>query len=110
MTYDWAAIAARLKGLVGVNDQRSISTVAERLGVDESSLRVTLEQGSPTIDVIAALVRIYGLDPSWVLTGHYDPATHREALESNTDEIEITLHNLLSRKIISSPPNPRATA
>jgi hypothetical protein len=32
------------------------------------------------IDVIAALVHEAGIDPKWLLTGHYDPAMHRKAL------------------------------
>jgi hypothetical protein len=59
----------------------------------------------PTIDVIAALVRTYGLDPSWVLTGEYDPATHRTALESNTHEIEIALNRLVTKATHGPEPS-----
>lgn len=112
MRFDWGAIAARLRGLIAVQDSARIGTVAERLRVDERSLRKSIDAGSPapTIDVIAALVRVYGLDPTWVLTGQYDPATHRTALEGDTDEIAITMNELLSRSSTALRLPPQANA
>ena len=100
MKYDWQQVAARLRGLVQIHDELDIPAVAERLGVSEASLRMSVSgrRSMPTVDVVAAVVRVYGLDPSWVLTGEYNPDTHREALESDTDEIETTLNEMISSR------------
>lgn len=97
MSFDWNGIAARIRGLVRISDDSDVPSVARRLGVSEVSLRMTVDDRRPlpTVDVIAALVRVYGLDPSWVLTGQYDPATHRTALESDTQEIATAVHMLI---------------
>jgi transcriptional regulator with XRE-family HTH domain len=99
VSYDWNGIAARIRGLIRVQEGGDFRSVAARLGVRESSLRMSIQGDHPlpTVDVLAALVRIYGLDPSWVLTGEYDPATHRTALESNTAEIAVALNNFLAQ-------------
>src|SRR5438067_10087955 len=97
LALDWRAIAERVRGLVRVQHSADISLVARRLGVSELSLRASFEnaQHPPSLDLLTAIVKTYGLDPSWVLTGAYDASTHRVALENNTDEIRITLHKLL---------------
>ena len=113
MSFDWNAIAARIRGLVHIRDESDIPAIAARLGVSEASLRMSVEKGRPlpTLDVIAAIVRIYGLDPSWVLTGDYDSATHRDALNSDTSEVEIMLQRLLSQPDAgpSAPDGPPQT-
>ena len=110
LSLDWAAIAERLRGLIRVQNSNDLESAARRLGVDERSLKTSIEGGRPTLTVMAALIRTYGLDPSWVLTGEYDPQTHRHALESNTQEIEVAVKRmLLSAPVapLSAPPVPR---
>lgn len=76
---DSKAIAARLRGLIGGQEQGDLGAVASRLGVDEVSLRmsVDLESPYPTLEVLSAVVSAYGVDPTWLITGEYNPATHR---------------------------------
>jgi hypothetical protein len=105
VSFDWVEIASRLKGLIRVQNKSELAAVAKRLGVDERSLRISVEGGRPTLSVMAALIRAYGLDPSWVLTGDYDPSTHRIALDSNTQEIE----GVVRRMIIGSETPPRGS-
>jgi len=95
VSFDWAAIADRLRGLIRIQNRDDLATVAKRLGVDERSLRMSMEGWRPTLNVMAALIRTYGLDPTWVLTGDYDSQTHRAALESNTQEIEVAMKRML---------------
>lgn len=82
-----AEIAARIRGLVA-GQAETLTAMAEQLGVDETALRISLDEVAPypTIEVIAAVVAKYGVDPSWLLTGEYNSETHRAMLESRTEE------------------------
>lgn len=57
---------------------------AKRLGIEEVSLRMSIDEDSPhpTVELLAAVIREYGVDPSWLITGDYNEATHRTAMES----------------------------
>jgi hypothetical protein len=56
------------------------------LGVSEPDFRRLIEDREHTIDagllidVLAALVREFGVDPQWLLVGEYNGASHRRAL------------------------------
>jgi hypothetical protein len=52
--------------------------------VHESALRDTIDELAPypTVEVLVAIIREYGIDPMWLLTGTYDPETHRNSLMS----------------------------
>lgn len=92
-----AEIAARLRELIGAGIA-SIGATALRLRVDETALRMSLDEISPypTIDVVAAVVRDYGVDPTWLLTGVYNRATHRSSLELRTDELPAAINNVIA--------------
>lgn len=92
-----AEIAARIRGLIGGRDA-SIGAAALRLRVDETALRMSLDEISPypTIDVVAAVVRDYGVDPTWLLTGMYNRATHRTSLELRTDELPAAINDVIA--------------
>ena len=81
--FDRAAIAARIRGLLSGQDGADPAAAALRLGVDEVGLRMSIDETAPnpTIDVVARIVAAYGVDPTWLLTGEYDAATHRPVLE-----------------------------
>ena len=92
------AIAARIRGLLGGQDS-TLSDAAKRLRVDEISLRMSVDTLAPypTVDVIAAIVREYGVDPTWLLTGDYDAATHRVIADKHTGELPLAIHHLIDR-------------
>ena len=92
------AIAARIRGLIGGQDS-SMSDAAARLKVDEVSLRMSTDQLAPypTVDVISAVVRVYGVDPTWLLTGEYDSATHRSTADKKTGELPVAINVLIDR-------------
>ena len=79
------AIAMRLRALVTGQFADNLGATARDLGVAEAALRSSIDERSPypTLDVLDAVVRHYGLDPTWVLTGEYNAATHRAALEGD---------------------------
>jgi hypothetical protein len=98
MALDWTAVSQRIKGLISMSDQAQLPEAAARLGVEERVLRDALKQQSrlSTLKVIGAVVRVYGLDPSWVLTGKYDPATHRVAIQNDSSAIDDLLKRLIT--------------
>ena len=75
-------IAERIRGLIAGQDAGDLAATAKRLGVDEVSLRMSVDELAPypTIDVLAAVVAHYGVDPSYLVSGKYDEHTHRAAL------------------------------
>ena len=97
MSLDWHGIADRIRGLIRLDATSDVAAIAARLAVPELSLRATVDGRAPlpTPAVISALVRVYGLDPSWVLTGVYDSGTHRLALQSDRVELDALVRRLI---------------
>jgi hypothetical protein len=98
-----SAIASRIRGLLG--GQGDPGTLAARLRVDEVALRITIDELSPypTMSVIAAVIREFGVDPSWLLTGEYSPAAHREILDATTGELPGVLLTIARRHGTDTP-------
>jgi hypothetical protein len=84
--FDRAAVANRLRSLL-VGQSGGLEDAAARLGIEELSLRLSIDELSPhpTVEVLAAVVRVYGVDPTWLLTGEYDAGTHRAVMEGEID-------------------------
>lgn len=76
--------------------ERSVETCAEELGVGVEALRdVTLRRTkAPALEVLEAVVRHYGVDPTWLIAGRYDARTHRLAGDGET---AADLRTLMSR-------------
>ena len=57
--------------------------------MDEAALRTAIDELVPNAgkDVLEAMVREYGIDPTWLLTGEYSAATHRRAVEAEGNEL-----------------------
>ena len=105
-----AGIAGRLRNLL---DGEDLAAAANRLAVSELSLRMSVDEMSPhpTIEVIAAVVRHYGVDPAYLLTGVYDPASHRKVMDADTavicDIVRQHLQGAIDSVIVSRPtPEP----
>lgn len=94
---DRIGIAGRLRGLIGGQEQGDLGAVAAKLGVDEVSLRMSIDPLAPypTLDVLSAIVLIYGVDPNWLLTGDYNSATHRSAADAEPDKMLGSMRDLL---------------
>lgn len=78
--------------------------MASRLRVDEVSLRMSIDSLSPypTLDVLSAVVTAYGVDPTWLITGEYNPSTHRAA-EAQPDRALDGMRALLGAMPIEPP-------
>lgn len=100
---DNAALASRIRGLL--TGQGSVAELAARLRVDEVALRMSIDELSPypTMTVIAAVIREYGVDPAWLLTGEYNAASHRAALEANTSELPFVVSDVIRHKGVDTP-------
>jgi hypothetical protein len=96
------AIARRIRRLIGGHDPQALESAARRLGVDEQALRISVDdvEPEPTIDVLKAVVREYGVDPTWLITGEHDASSHRLA-DAKQGRAEIT--NLVSPS--TAPPS-----
>jgi hypothetical protein len=68
-----------------LGEAADIGRIAERLRVDEASLRQSLdaERPHPTLEILAAVVREYAVDPTYLIAGYYDPRTHRQTAEAD---------------------------
>jgi hypothetical protein len=79
-----AAIAGRLRDFLVRQPGFDASTFAAVAGITEQELRAVLSPERalvgpmPLIDVVVEVVRQYGVDANWILTGEYNPAWHRE--------------------------------
>lgn len=95
--FDKRGIATRIRGLVAGQDHGDLSATARRLHVDEVAFRITVDELAPhpTLDTIVAVVRFYGVDPTWLLTGEYDGATHRLAIEADEAAIRRAMVDML---------------
>jgi hypothetical protein len=97
---DVRAISDRVRILIG-DDTISRTDLARRLRVSESAVRAAIDQTSPhpTLDLLAAIVREYGVDPSWLVFGEYDAAIHRASLEAASRFTARDLVDLASGKV-----------
>ena len=98
---DRHGIAARIRGLIGGHEKGDSGDIAARLGVSELSLRMSVDELSPhpTIEVLAAIIRTYGIDPNWLLNGEYSVASHIEAASVEETGGREAVTRLLNRLI-----------
>ena len=80
------AIAQRVRAVVR-QPGHDLEVIARSLDVPVPEFRRLIEERdraidtATLIDVLGALVRVFALDPKWLLTGKYDAGVHRRALE-----------------------------
>lgn len=90
-----AAIADRVRTVVAQNSTRSLDVLAAALHAEPEAFHALVNDDDAAldravlIDVIAALVREFGVDPQWLLTGQYDGAVHSRALSIAEDRSDI---------------------
>jgi hypothetical protein len=80
------AIVERIRAVVSRQSAGALEAFAATLGVAPAGFRAFIGEQEPVIDilflidVVAAFVREFAVDPRWLLIGQYDATTHREAL------------------------------
>ena len=92
---EYQAIAERIRGLLAAQDQ-DLSAAAVRLGVEESSLWASIDPDAPCprLEVLLAVIRVYAVDPMWLLSGEYDLSIHRRTMEEQSSITGGTLRQL----------------
>ena len=101
LTVDRWRIAVRMRALLFPAIRKSgVRTVAAELEVPAESLQasIDLENPHPSVEMLMAVIRFHGVDPTWLLTGEYDLATHREALENPSSAITLLARTSLRRE------------
>ena len=109
MRLDSMAIAGRLRSVLPSLRRGKFEACAQRLGVSEVALRMSVDRDEPhpTLEVVAAVVRHYGVDPCWLMSGDCDPAAHRAAIaEDNTDASKSELLRLIAMQLIEQGTPP----
>ena len=99
-TVDRWRIAVRIRALLYAAIRRAgLRAVAADLDVTAESLQVSidLQNPHPSVEVLLAVIRYHGVDPTWLLTGEYDLATHREALENPASAASLLARTSLRR-------------
>lgn len=96
---DAPALAARVQGLIQGRFGGDLSAAAQALGVDEKHLRDIVEHATdrPSLDALAAIIRRFGIDACWLLTGEYDWKSHRMQLVQEDEEDDQAPKNALLR-------------
>ena len=98
---DWAQVAHRIHGLVGAGVSGNALDDTMRVRIEERVLHQRLRKESldSVIRLLTSIVRIYGLDPTWVVTGNFDPTTHRIALEGTQQETRSIVERLVVESV-----------
>jgi hypothetical protein len=108
MQLDSKAIAARLRSVLPSLRRGKFEACAARLGVSEIALRMSIDadEPHPTLEVVAAVVQHYGVDPCWLMAGEYDPAAHRAAIADDSDSSKSELLRLIAMQLIEQGTPP----
>jgi transcriptional regulator with XRE-family HTH domain len=92
-------LASRVAGLIQGQFKGDIVAASRELDVDPQELRRILEDKTnrPDLDLLAKLVKRFGVDLCWLITGEYDWRTHMRLLEDEDEKDERRGRQLLSR-------------
>jgi hypothetical protein len=108
---DRRGIASRIRALLRTQDQTALAALAERLKLPVAALRAAVDALAPMpgVDVLAAIVAEYGVDPSWLVTGEYDLTVHRSVLDREPNEIAEEIRALLRHIEVEDTASARAS-
>lgn len=97
--FDPKELASRVQGLLQARFKGDLLSAAGALEVEAEELRriVEDEAENPRLDVLSALVRFFGVDPCWLVTGEYDWRAHLRTLEAEDEDPSTDSKPLLLR-------------
>ena len=108
---DRHGIAQRIRGLIHGQYSGDLAKLALQLRVSELALRTAIDDLAPypTLEVLAAVLQHFAVDPTWLLTGEYNSSTHSLALGSEAvttpDAARSLLESLSRTAILPTPPS-----
>jgi hypothetical protein len=104
---DRFAIAARLRAILA-KDLDDRAATAHALGVDETSLRLSIDAESPhpTLDVLVGVIVKYGVDPSYLINGVYDRGTHLRHIDDDIERATDAVRRLMLRQQVDKIDQP----
>ena len=84
-------ISSRVRSILAGPYEADLRKAAAELGIAELDLRTLIELRVPPlradalVDLLTKVVRRFGVDPAWLVTGRYDLWSHTEAEEFRAD-------------------------
>jgi hypothetical protein len=101
-------LASRVAGLLHARFQGDLVAAACDLDVDPEELRRIVEGNTdtPDLNVLARLVRRFGVDVCWLMTGEYDWRSHMSLLVEE-DERSDDANNQLILRLTERRDQPR---
>jgi len=102
---DWTGITDRIHDLVRERYGASHALAGLDAALNHPDLRERLQSGSAmeTVRGLTSVVRLYGVDPTWLVTGTFDSATHRIALDGSFSETWRLVQRLLIEESAPAP-------
>ena len=89
---DRAGVGSRIDEILN-GARLSIDEAAAKLRFDAEDIQAGL-RGYATLSLIISLVRHFGIDPMWLLTGSYNQALHEASLEDPFEAVYEALRRL----------------
>src|SRR5688500_15552866 len=88
--FDARGLAARVAGLIHGQFGGDLHAAARALDVDPDEIYRIVEDHTayPNIDLLARIVKRFGVDASWLITGEYDWRTHVAVLDDDAPNEE----------------------
>src|SRR5688500_15493622 len=92
-------LGSRVAGLLQARFQGDLVAAACDLAVDPNELRRIVEGNTdtPDLNVLAKLVRHFGIDVCWLMTGEYDWRSHMSLLDAEDERADDANHQLILR-------------
>jgi hypothetical protein len=106
---DREGIAERIRSLIA--NEPDPFRAAELLGVQPGELKTSIDPILPfqSSAVLEAIVREYGVDPTWLITGDYDVRTHVQSVDDGPGIVKAIVNDrLLHRENRDQDPRRRS--
>jgi hypothetical protein len=112
-----AEIAGRIAAIIAGGYGNDIRRAAVELGIVDADLRTLLGRSGPLkgevlTEILSRIVRRFGVDPGWLVTGRYDVRSHVAAEENRADMagLRAQIRQLLkgSERLVDIERVPRA--
>jgi len=100
---DREGVAERIRSLIA--NEPDPFRAAELLRVAPGELKSAIDPVLPfqSLAVLEAIVREYGVDPTWLITGDYDIRTHVQSVDDGPWIVKSILNERLLQRSVGEP-------